>query len=39
MSIYICEGCGEHKDGDYNPMSENELCEECECNLEENDND
>ena len=35
MAIYICAECGEHKDGDYDPMSENEMCEECECNREE----
>ena len=34
MAIYICAECGEHKDGDYDPMSENEMCEECHTNME-----
>ena len=37
MAIYMCEECGEFKDGDHDPMSENELCEECECEREEDE--
>ena len=30
MGIYMCEGCDELKDDDHDPMSEDELCEQCQ---------
>jgi len=42
MAIYICDECGEMKDGDHDPCVEHPsdsslfCCEECYAELEEN---
>lgn len=41
MAVYICERCGEYKDGDWHPCVEHPtdpvalLCEECAAEMEE----
>ena len=36
MGMYYCKGCSELKNDDWHPMSENELCPDCEADHEEN---
>lgn len=34
MAMYFCQDCQQFKDDDYHPMSERELCPDCEAERE-----
>ena len=39
MAVYYCEGCDKLVDGDWHPMAESGLCDECECERDEEESE